>query len=150
MAVGAFFQLIGGYVGDRMPKNVAISFFFAFRAGGLVMATVVDSVPMAFLFVGVLGIGFGGSFPLTISIRGDYFGQRAFATITGISMAPMYGFMLAAPLFAAAMFDAQGSYSPPFIILGSLGGFSSLFFLLAKKPSPVDTSWTVEPLRQRP
>ena len=150
MAVGFFFQLVGGYVGDRVPKNVAIAFFFTFRAGGVVMATVVHGVPMAFLFAVVLGIGFGGSFPLTISIRGDYFGQRAFATITGISMAPMYGFMLAAPLFAAAMFDARGSYFLPFIILGSLGGFSSLFFLLAKRPSPVDTSRTVEPLAQRP
>ena len=150
MAVGAVFQLVGGYVGDRVPKNVAIAFFFAFRAGGLVMATVVDSVPMAFLFALVLGIGFGGSFPLTIAIRGEYFGQRAFATITGISMAPMYGFMVAAPLFAAAMFDARGSYFLPFVILGSLGGFSSLFFLLAKKPAPVDTSRTAEPSAQRP
>ena len=67
-------------------------------------------MPMAILFAVLFGAGFGGRNPLTVAIRAEYFGPNAFATITGISSAPMYLFMLAAPLFAAFMFDTQGSY----------------------------------------
>ena len=104
------------------------------------MAAFIDSLPTAFLFAVLYGIGFGGRVPLTISIRGDYFGQRAFATITGVSMAPLYVFMLAAPLFAGVMFDSRGSYFIPFTVLGALGGLSGVLFLLAKKPPPIEAS----------
>ena len=135
MAVGGVFQLIGGYVGDRIPKNIVLFVFTTIQAGGFAMAAVITSMPMAFAFAVVYGIGFGGRVPLTTAIRGDYFGQRAFGTIMGISMVPMSGLMLAAPLFAAAMFDLRGSYFLPFIVLGALGGLSGLCFLFAKNPT---------------
>ncbi len=140
MGVAAVFQLIGGYVGDQIPKNVAIAIFGFIQAGGFIMAVLIDSMPMAILFAVIFGAGFGGRNPLTTAIRGDYFGKNAFATITGISSAPMYIFMLAAPLFAAFLFDAQGSYTLAFLIVGSLGMLSGVLFLLAKKPAsaPVD------------
>ena len=134
MAVGAAFQLIGGYVGDRVPKNLAIFAFTALQAVGFLMAAFVDNLTMAVLFAVVYGAGFGGRVPLTTAIRGDYFGKGAFATITGISMAPLYMFMLIAPLFAAAMFDASGSYRLAFLILGGIGSLSGVLFLFAKKP----------------
>ena len=61
-----------------------------------------------------------------------------YATITGISMAPNYILMLAAPLLAATMFDARGDYTLPFLILGGLGAMSGVFFLFARKPQSVD------------
>ena len=140
LGVAAVFQLIGGYTGDRLPKNVVISFFGFIQAGGFLMAVFVDSVPMAVLFAVIFGIGFGGRNPLTTAIRGDYFGEKAFATITGLSSAPMYLLMLAAPLFAAFMFDATGTYKVAFLIIGGLGVMSGVLFLVAKKPTslPVD------------
>ena len=48
--------------------------------------------------------------------------------------------MLAAPLFAAFLFDATESYTLAFLIIGSLGMMSGVLFLLAKKPTslPLD------------
>ena len=142
MAVGAIFQLIGGYVGDRIPKNIALFGFTAIQAVGFLMAAFVDSLSIAIVFAVVYGAGFGGRVPLTTAIRGDYFGKGAFATITGISMAPLYMFMLIAPLFAAAMFDARESYTLAFLILGGIGSLSGVLFLFAKKPrfSPAQES----------
>ena len=142
MAVGAIFQLIGGYVGDRIPKNIALFGFTALQAVGFLMAAFVDSLSIAIVFAVVYGAGFGGRVPLTTAIRGDYFGKGAFATITGISMAPLYMFMLIAPLFAAAMFDARESYTLAFLILGGIGSLSGVLFLFAKKPrfSPAQES----------
>ena len=134
MAVGAIFQLIGGYVGDRIPINLALFGFTALQTVGFLIAAFVDSLSIAIVFAILYGAGFGGRVPLTTAIRGDYFGKGAFATITGISMAPLYMFMLIAPLFAAAMFDARGSYTLAFLILGGIGSLSGVLFLFSKKP----------------
>ncbi len=134
MGVAAVFQLIGGYVGDRMETRVAIAVFGFIQAAGFTVAVFTESMPMAILFAVLFGAGFGGRNPLTVAIRAEYFGPNAFATITGISSAPMYLFMLAAPLFAAFIFDTQGSYMIAWLILGGLGSMSGVLFLLAKKP----------------
>lgn len=134
MTVGLVSQLVGGYVGDRIPLKLAIFGFTIFQTVGFIMAAFANNLEIAFLFAVLYGIGFGGRVPLTTAIRGDYFGQRAFATITGISSVPMYGFMLAGPLIAAIMFDASGSYTLAFLILGGLGSLSGFLYLLAKKP----------------
>ncbi len=134
MGVAAVFQLIGGYVGDRMETRVAIAAFGFIQAAGFTVAVFTESMPMAILFAVLFGAGFGGRNPLTVAIRAEYFGPNAFATITGISSAPMYLFMLAAPLFAAFIFDTQGSYMIAWLILGGLGSMSGVLFLLAKKP----------------
>jgi len=42
--------------------------------------------------------------------------------------------MLTVPLFDSVMFDARGSYTPAFLILGGIGSLSSGLFLFAKKP----------------
>ena len=132
MAAGAVFQLVGGYAGDRLPKNVAIFPFTILQAAGFVVVAFVHTLPMAAVFALLYGAGFGGRVPLTTSIRGDYFGQRAFATITGLSMMPLYGFMLAAPLFAAYMFDTRGSYTLAFLVLAALSALSGPLFLFAR------------------
>jgi len=140
MAAGAVFQLIGGYLSDRYPRNRILFVFAALQAAGFLLAAFVHSLPMAILFALVYGAGFGGRVPITTAIRGDYFGDRAFATITGISMAPLHAFMVAAPLFAAFMFDSTGTYTLAFLILGGLGSMSGFLFLFAKKPTalPLD------------
>jgi len=135
MGVAAVFQLIGGYVGDRMETRVAVAIFGFIQAAGFTMAVFAHNIPESMLFAVLFGAGFGGRNPLTVAIRAEYFGPNAFATITGISSAPMYLFMLGAPLFAAFMFDAQGNYMIAWLILGALGSMSGVFFLLAKKPS---------------
>jgi len=135
MSVGFAFQLIGGFIGDRVPKNLAIAFFSLVQAIGFTMAVLVESTAMAFVFAAVYGVGVGGRNPLTISIRGDYFGEKAFATITGISMAPLYGFMVGAPLFAAYIFDTRGSYTVAILVLAGLGAFGALLFVFATKPA---------------
>ena len=147
MASALIFQIIGGYAGDRFPINITISVFGFIQAGGFLLAVLVNSIPMAVLFAVVFGAGFGGRNPLTTAIRGDYFGKNAFATITGISSAPMYIFMLAAPLFAAFLFDATGSYTLAFLIIGGLGMMSGVLFLMAKKPTslPLDRRATATP-----
>ncbi len=133
--VGAVFTLVGGYIGDRVPMHLALFGFSVIQSAAVVILLSADTLPMILLFAVVLGIGFGGRTPMTTAIRGVYFGRRAFASITGISMIPMNIMLLVFPLFAGIMFDAVGSYQIPFSVLAIVSFFGAAMFLLLGKPS---------------
>ncbi len=134
LGVGALFNLVGGYIGDRLPIRMAIFGFSALQSVALGVLLLTNSTPLAFLFGVLLGISFGGRSPLTTAIRGIYFGRRAFASIMGMSMVPMNGFMIALPLFAGYMFDTTGSYNIPFMVLIVLNLVGSCLFLMLGEP----------------
>lgn len=135
--VSAVFNMVGGYVGDRVPLRMALFGFSALQSGAVVLLLYADTGPLVFLFAVVFGIGFGGRTPLTTSIRGLYFGRKAFASITGVSMIPMNVLLLVFPLFAGIMFDATGSYFIPFATIAVLSFIGALLFLMLGEPAAI-------------
>ena len=139
-AVSMVFQIVGGYVGDRIPKRLAIFIFTSIQAGAVLVLTVSSTQPMLYLFGVLFGIGFGGRNPLTTAIRGDYFGRASFGKILGLSTVPMNVLLLVAAPFAGYMRDTLGNYTMAFIVLAGLNFFGGVLFLMAKKPIvPADT-----------
>ena len=134
-AASTVFQVLGGYIGDRVPKNLAIFVFACFMSGSVMAITLADGLPMAFVFAVAFGIGVGGRAPLTIAIRGDYFGRKAFARILGLSMVPMNALLVAGPLLTGVYRDHWGSYVLPFNVLAGICFLGGVLFLLAKKPT---------------
>ena len=134
-AVAAVFTLVSGYVGDRVPIRFALCFFSSVQSVAVAVLILADSTLMVFAFAVLMGIGFGGRNPLTTAIRGVYFGRKAFASITGISMIPMNVLLLAAPLFAGIMFDATQSYTVPFATVAIISLIGSGLFLLLGNPA---------------
>ena len=134
--VAMFFQLVGGYSGDRMSKRVALAFFTVLQASGVLVLVIANTLPMFFLFGILFGAGFGGRNPLTVAIRADYFGTGSFGKILGFSTVPMNLLLLIASPFAGWMFDHYGSYSLAFLILAGLNMVGALFFLAASRPRP--------------
>ncbi|MFQ6027071.1 MAG: MFS transporter [Dehalococcoidia bacterium] len=132
--VTAVFTLVGGYIGDRMPIRLALFGFSAIQSAAVVVLLFADTTLLVLLFAVLLGIGFGGRNPLSTAIRGVYFGRRAFASITGISMVPMNVFLLASPLFAGIMFDLRGSYMVPFLVVAVVSFFGAGLFLFLGSP----------------
>jgi MFS family permease len=88
------------------------------------------------LFAVLFGMGFGGRNPLTVAIRGDYFGRAAFGKILGLSTVPMNVLLMIASPFAGYVRDVQGTYTVAFLVLAALNFLGALLFLLAKRPSP--------------
>ena len=131
----AVFTLIGGYVGDHIPIRFATFGFSFIQSTSIIVLLLAQSTRMAFLFGICLGMGFGGRVSLTSSIRGVYFGRRAFASITGLSMALVNVLQFAAPLFAGYMFDAMGSYTVPLITLAFVSFIGACSFLLLGDPA---------------
>ena len=134
--VGAVSTLVGGYVGDRVAIRLALFGFSSLQSVAVVILLLAHSTGVALVFAVLMGAGFGGRNPLTTSIRGAYFGRKAFASITGISMVPMNILLLAAPLFAGIMFDIQRSYTVPFVTVAVVSFLGSGLFLLLDEPKP--------------
>ena len=127
-------NVVGGYVGDRVPKNLTIFVCSVIQGASVLAITLVHNAPMAFLFAVAFGIGDGGRNPLTIAIRGDYFGRRAFGSLLGLSQLPMNICLLLAPLLTGVYRDIWGSYTLPFYVLGALSAFGGFLILIARSP----------------
>ena len=128
-------QVLGGYLGDRVPKNLSLCVFGIIQAVGVIYATFITSVYMAFVFVVIYGLGFGARIPLGTAIRGEYFGRKAFGRVLGVSMLPMMTLMMIGPWVAGFMFDHYGSYDLAFYVLASVALVGSVGFLFCKNPN---------------
>ena len=133
-AVSIVFQLAGGYIGDRVPKNIALGAFTGLQAAAVVILILSPHIEMISLFAVLFGIGFGGRTPLTTAIRGEYFGRASFGKILGISTLPMNAMLLVAGPFAGWMRDQFGNYDLAFLILAGLNGLGAVLFLIARRP----------------
>lgn len=131
-----FFQLVGGYAGDRMSKRVALAFFTTVQAAGVLVLVISKTLPMFFVFGVLFGAGFGGRNPLTVAIRADYFGTANFGKILGFSTVPMNVLLLIASPFAGWMYDRYGTYELAFLVLAGLNLVGALCFLGAARPRP--------------
>ena len=133
-AVSMVSTIFGGYVGDRMPKNVVIFFFTSVLASSVIILTFSDSLSMMYVFAILFGIGWGGRAPLTMAIRGDYFGRSSYAKILGLSLVPMNALLLISSPFAGLMRDIYGTYTYAFLPMAILSFLGGMLFLIAKKP----------------
>lgn len=134
-SVSMLFQIVGGHVGDRVPKHLALFVFITIQASAvLVLAFRSSDLGSIYLFAVLFGMGMGGRSPLTTSIRGDYFGRRSFGKIMGVSQVPMNVLLLIAPTFAGIMRDLQGDYVVAFTVLAALNLLGGVLFLAARKP----------------
>jgi sugar phosphate permease len=133
-AVAMVFQLVGGYLGDRIPIRLALFLFTTIQAGAVLLLTFSNSLAMFYLFAVLFGMGFGGRNPLTVAIRGDYFGRASFGKIMGLSTVPMNILLLISSPMAGYLRDTQGSYTLAFLLLAAFNFLGGVCFLLARKP----------------
>ena len=133
-ATAMVFQLVGGYVGDRWPKNIALFIFTTIQAAAVVVLTLSSTLLMFYLYAVLFGIGFGGRNPLTTAIRGEYFGRTSFGRILGLSTVPMNVLLLIGSPMAGYMKDIQDSYDMAFLILAGFNFLGGVLFLFALKP----------------
>ena len=134
MGIGGISQIVGGIVGDRISKRLAVCGFGCLQSIGVATAVLVTSAPLAIVFAFIYGIGFGGRAPITTAMRGEYFGRTSFGKIMGVSAVPMLFMTMIAPVVAGRLYDYSGNYSTAFLSISVIGFAGSLIFLLATKP----------------
>ena len=129
-------QLGGGWAGDRFSKRAIVVGCMVAHAAGLLLLASATAFSAVAAFAVLHGLAWGIRGPLMSTIRADYFGSASFGTITGISsMVVMFG-MVGGPIIAGVLADRTGSYEMGFRILAGLAALGSIFFVLARRPSP--------------
>jgi sugar phosphate permease len=129
-------HLGGGWAGDRASKRVIAASCMVGHGVALLLLAQASVYWMVIAFAALHGLSWGTRGPLMAAIRADYFGARAFGTISGVSsMVTMLG-MMGGPLVAGVLADRTGSYALGFTVLAFLALLGSLFFFLAKRPPP--------------
>jgi len=130
-------QLGGGWAGDRFSKRVLVVACMLAHAAALLLLAHATAFAMVVGFAVLHGLAWGVRGPLMSAIRADYFGSRAFGTITGLSsMVVMLG-MMGGPLIAGVLADWTGSYVAGFHVLAALAAGGSVSFMLARRPRPI-------------
>ncbi len=136
MALSSFaFQMVGGFVGDRLSKRMVVPVLILLQAVSLVLLAQAGSYWGALLFALLWGLGFGGRTPMLHAMRGDYFGRKHFGVILGMSAFPMAMGMMATPVIVGRVFDTTGSYDSSLYTLAGACLVAALTILLAIKPS---------------
>ncbi len=109
-----------GYLGDRLDKRYLFATLYVFQGSGIWVLMNADTMSMAYLFIFLFGIGFGGTIPLGAAIRAEYFGRAAYGKIMGFG-APV-GMISSAigPIMAGHVFDVSGSYRYAFMTIAIL------------------------------
>jgi sugar phosphate permease len=129
-------QLGGGLAGDRFNKRAIVVGCMLAHASGLLLLASASAFWAVAAFAVLHGSAWGIRGPLMSAIRADYFGSAAFGTITGISSVVVMFGMVGGPIIAGVLADRTGSYEMGFRILAGLAALGSIFFVLARRPSP--------------
>ncbi|MDA1279459.1 MAG: MFS transporter [Chloroflexi bacterium] len=137
MALTSFgFQMLGGFVGDRIGKRGLLPVLIIIQGAALVTIAQATSYWGAIAFALFWGLGFGGRTPLLHAMRGEYFGRKHFGTILGMSAFPMAMGMMATPVVVGRVYDTTGTYNTAFYALAAACLAAAATITLATRPTP--------------
>ncbi|MEX0941448.1 MAG: MFS transporter [Pseudomonadales bacterium] len=129
-------QLSGGYLGDRLNKQMICICCMVAHTGALLLVAYAVNLWMVIAFAMLHGIAWGTRGPLMVALRADYFGPSSFGTIMGFSSLIVMIGMSTGPVLAGYLADLHGNYEIGFTVL-AIGAFLGSFcFLAATPPSP--------------
>lgn len=123
-----------GWLGDYVDKRYLLAGCLALQTVGLLflanVRTLWDVIPFLILF----SPGYGGTIPLRAAIQGEYYGRKAFGTISGLlRFVDLWG-TVAGPVFAGWMYDVRGGYRLAFVIIAGLNLLAAVTVLAATRP----------------
>ena len=129
-------RLLGGFFGDRLPKNVILGIAMIFMAVAMYLLAIAASAEMAFAYAVLLGIGWGIQTPLVNAIQGEFFGRKSQGIIRGWLQTLSLPINIAVPIVAGYMADVQGTYRPTFTVIALVILVGSIMVFLTTRPKP--------------
>jgi len=127
-------RLVFGWLGDIWDKRLLLLAASLLQAVAIFIFIQASTLWMAYVFVVLFGIGYGGEIPLTLAFRGQLWGRKAFATLGGIAAAFYSVGTVSAPILAGYLFDVSGTYSVAFYTFMGLITVSGFAFLAIRQP----------------
>ena len=130
--LGIFFRLLSGYVADKFDKRYVIAIFLLFQTVALFVFAQGETITMFVVFGLLFAPGWSGRGAALTALRGELFGRKRFASITGMSMVITNSLALIGPIFTGVMYDATDSYGPPFLVLSGLSLVAAVLVLFVR------------------
>ncbi|MHA2393221.1 MAG: MFS transporter [Promethearchaeota archaeon] len=127
-------RVLFAWLSDRIGERKTLMISYGMKSVGLIIFVTARSLPQILLFVAVFGMGYGGSIPVSTSLRASYFGRKAYATITGYTTFFSAISNVVYPIFAGWSYDVSGSYTFAFSLITGLQVLAIVFMYFAKKP----------------
>lgn len=129
-------RLCFGWLGDRWGSKPTYALGLVALVVGLVVLANARSLEVVLLALLFYAPAYGGLAALMLSLRGEYFGRRSFATIGGLMAPVMTLGTLTGPVFAGWVFDTTGSYRPAMYAFAALTVLALLCLMpLRRSPS---------------
>jgi MFS family permease len=121
--------------GDRIDPRYLWAVFTAAFGVGLVIVVDARSYASLVVFSTCLGIGFGGGVVCLMAVLSNYFGTRAFASLSGLAVAINTGCSVVAPIVGGRLFDTGHGYGGTFYFVATwcFIGAAVLFALRAPR-----------------
>jgi len=125
-------RLIFGFLGDYFEKRKLIAATMILQGIAVLIFAFASSIIHVYAFIIIYGLTYGGCIPLLMAFRGDLFGRKKFAQMSGI-MSPfrMIGNVVG-PVFAGFLFDITGNYRIAFVVFTCLALMSGISFYFVK------------------
>jgi len=127
-----------GYLGDKFPKRYLLAIAVAIQSVSAIILMTAGNTVQLYLYTLVYGLG-SGTVPLLLAIRADYFGRKAFATITVAMMmaSSLIGGLASFSSFLAGwIFDVTRSFQLIFLSSTFLGLIPAAIFFFVRPPRP--------------
>jgi MFS family permease len=142
-------KAILGALGDRIDPRFLWAVFCASFGVGLIL--LVDArAPFAVTLAAIcMGIGFGGGIVAMMATLSNYYGTRAFASLSGLAIAINTGICAIAPVLAGRMYDSGAGYALAFyaVAVWCIGG--AVLLALLRRPRHRNAR-IAEPLPEAP
>jgi MFS family permease len=127
-------QLIVIAWGDRIEPRLIWAVASAIFGVGMILALNASGRAGLYLYAVCLGAGFGASFSCLMTLPGNYFGARAYASILGVLIAVGTTAGAAGPYLAGIAYDHYASYAPAFYSVAGLSFVAAVALLFAAPP----------------
>ena len=122
------------YLGDFLNRRYTMAACLFLMTVSILMLSGAESIKDALPAMIVYSIAQGGISVIPQALIADYFGRKAFATITGFrSMIQMSGIIIG-PVVSGYMYDKNGTYEAAFIGFAGAAVVSLLLVLMAFPP----------------
>jgi MFS family permease len=131
--MGLVWILLFGFLGDKFSKRHLLAIAIALQSMSVVVLINVENLSQLYLYMLVHGFG-SGIAPLILAMRADYFGRKAFATIT-VVMGFIGGIVSTGFVFVnRAILGPTGNHQAAFLLSMLIGLAAAATVIFAKPP----------------
>jgi MFS family permease len=129
-------QLIVVAWGDRVEPRRIWAVGTAVFGVGMILALNPSGAAGLYLYAICLGAGFGASFSCLMTLPGNYYGARAYASVLGVMIAVGTTAGAGGPYLAGKVYDHYRSYATSFYSVAGLSFAAAAVLLFATPPIP--------------